>query len=48
LVDLVGHLRDARLLGLGTYRDAEIGPQHPIEAQLGAVTRNDLVCRGVA
>ena len=43
LVYLLGHLRDTRLLVLGTYRDAEVGPQHPLQALLGEVARNHLV-----
>jgi DNA-binding CsgD family transcriptional regulator len=43
VVYLSGHLRDTRLLVLGTYRDAEVGPRHPLQELLHEVVRNDLL-----
>jgi DNA-binding CsgD family transcriptional regulator/tetratricopeptide (TPR) repeat protein len=40
---LAGHLRDTRLLVLGSYRDAEVGPQHPLQDLLREVVRHDLL-----
>ncbi|HEY6282645.1 MAG TPA: AAA family ATPase, partial [Nitrososphaerales archaeon] len=46
-IDLMQHLartsRASRLLMVGTYRDAEIGPRHPLEAALRDLTREELV-----
>lgn len=48
-LDLLQHLarnsRGARLLMVGTYRDVEVGPHHPLEAILGDLTREELVDR---
>jgi class 3 adenylate cyclase len=48
-LDLLQHLarnsRGARILMVGTYRDVEVGPHHPLEAALRDLTREELVDR---
>ena len=38
-------LRDARLLIIGTYRDAEVGRHHPLSQTLGELARGELAQR---
>lgn len=42
---LAPRLRDSRLLILGTYRPAEIGPSHPLRDALAALSRHQVVER---
>jgi class 3 adenylate cyclase/tetratricopeptide (TPR) repeat protein len=48
-LQLVQHLarqtRGSRVLVLGSYRDAEVGPQHPLEALLRDLSREHLIDR---
>jgi transcriptional regulator with XRE-family HTH domain/tetratricopeptide (TPR) repeat protein len=48
-LDLLAHLarqaRERRLLLVGTYREAEVGRQHPLEGMLRDLTRDELVER---
>jgi predicted ATPase len=39
---LAGELRDARLLVVGTYRDVELGRQHPLSQTLAELARGQL------
>jgi class 3 adenylate cyclase len=39
---LAGELRDARLLVVGTYRDAELGRQHPLSQTIAELARGQL------
>jgi tetratricopeptide (TPR) repeat protein len=42
---LATHTRSARILLLGSYRDVEVGRQHPLEGTLGDLHRDGLVER---
>jgi tetratricopeptide (TPR) repeat protein len=43
LIYLARHIADARILIIGTYRDVEVGRQHPLEACLRELVRERLV-----
>jgi len=45
LAHLARHSRGARILLLGTYRDVEVGRQHPLEAALGDFARDQALER---
>ena len=45
LLFVARELRDARLLIVGTYRDSEVGRQHPLSQALGELTRGELAQR---
>ncbi|MGI8826196.1 MAG: AAA family ATPase [Chloroflexota bacterium] len=45
LLHLARHTRTSRLLLLGTYRDAEVGPQHALEGALRDLGREGLIER---
>jgi tetratricopeptide (TPR) repeat protein len=48
-LELLQHIarssRGIRLLVVGTYRDVEVGPHHPLEAALSDLTREELIER---
>ena len=45
LLFVARELRDARVIILGTYRDSEVGRQHPLSQALGELTRGELAQR---